>query len=306
MGKQQKQQALLHWSESKSDELILKVERILRTHANTGKFNFEPKSLDKFLKSLKNEDKAKALQAILHRNHRDMAAKATAILSRATSEGFHVTIRKETKKAAEVLSLPPGSAQHRSASAPAKKTGYTDFEGLDLYLPSIAQFKSAEDESLPVLRKATEVIPGKCGVIVLKGNTFMEVHEEPGRFLAYSGTLVALIPAGKNERHIGNNAKLHDELRPQATQVIAVDSSTRAGYRPIQVWAVSLTKKALQLRASTPSLQLNIDKMTKLTLQIKKDFVPQECFDALLEDTKREYQEVWKMLTTGVIHEPPA
>ena len=83
MGKQKKQQGLLHWSAAKSDDLILKVEKILRSHANTGKFNFEPKSLDKFLKSFKNEEKAKALQDILHRNHRDMAAKATAILSRA-------------------------------------------------------------------------------------------------------------------------------------------------------------------------------------------------------------------------------
>ena len=34
--------------------------------------------------------------------------------------------------------------------------------------------------------------------------------------------------------------------------------------------------------------------------------MPQECFDALLEDTKREFQEIWKLLTAGAIEDPPA
>ena len=260
------------------DSMVKQVKKLVHSHADLQHYVLDEKTLGMYLEAIKGEKMGLPLSTLLKRSHTSQAAKAGAVISRASADGFVLTKRKDKADR--------GHGNARSNSAPAARTQHskpeTTLEGLDLYQPTVAQFQQAGDDQLNVIRSRSELIPGARGVLLTNGAAFMDVFtDKKEMFKQYGETLVALLPAGKFEKHLCNNAELHAELQPQLVQIVAIDPITKGGYRPLSVWAISMSKQPLKIKSANANMKVKVDKLVSLVLQVKKGVVPPEAYDAL-------------------------
>ena len=296
-------------STAQHDSLKKQIKKLIQTHADWVHYELNEDMLDLYVEEIKKEELAAPMVALLKKSHKSQGAKAGAVLARAAHDGFPMSRKKVQPHKADNKKQEKVVANKREAPSKFKAKGpvqESEIEGLDLYQPTLAQFTGADIAPLPVLRSADEVKPGARGIILLKGSTLMEVFvDKMELFRDYSQTLIVLLPVAKFEKMVGNNPELHEVLQPQMVQVVAIDPTTKGGFRPLTAWAMSLSREKLKVKMAMPTMQIQIDKQVDLVLQVKKGIVPPEVFDALKTDTRREFQSVWECLVEGVSDQPP-
>ena len=298
-------------SVAQHESLKKQVKKLVQTHADWVHYELDVQMLDLYLEELKKEAIATPMGALLKKSHKSQGAKAGAVLARATFDGFSMSRKKvqhqKIDNANKQVQVKGGTTKRDGPPKTKGPMNENEMEGLDLYQPTLTQFINEENEEpLPVLRRAGDVKPGARGIVLLKGSTLMEVFSDKMElFREYSQTLIVLLPVGKYEKFVGNNSDLHEVLQPQMVQLVALDPSTKGGFRPITAWAMSLSKEQLKVKMAAPTMQIQVDKQVDLVLQIKKGIVPPEVYDAVMGDTKREFQSVWDVLVEGVTDQPP-